>query len=480
MTQTFAPLPATWDEQVDVIVIGSGFAGLAAAIEAHDAGASVKIVEKMDRPGGNSWINGGQVAAAGSAAQRAAGIADTPDLMLQDMLEAGLHLNYVALARMVAEGSAETAQWTTDRCGAQFDGRVNVLGGHSVARILQTKNGRGSEIVGKQLDVLKGAGITVDTNCLLATIFRAPDGRAAGIGVRTGYAFGSPAGGAIHTVRARAGIVLATGGFSRDLAFRTAQDPRLGPALDSTNQSGATADGLIAALEADAMPVQLDWIQCLPLCSPDEPGFGVSPGFIGGSTMPYGILVDPKTARRFVSELADRRVQSDALIASGHPAVNICDAYGASKSWWGLDVSLERGIVKKFDTLDALATAYGIDAAELQATIGRFNGYVVARHDPDFGKLFLPDVKAILEAPFYAVRVWPKVHHTMGGVGIDAGAHVVDLDGKVIPGFYAAGEVTGGVHGGCRLGGVAIIDCLVFGRIAGRNVVADARVSAGA
>jgi flavocytochrome c len=476
----FAPVPDSWDETVDVVVVGSGFAGLAAAIEIHDAGATVKIVEKMDRPGGNSWINGGQVAVANSASQRAAGIVDSPGAMLADMQAAGLHLNHVALARMVAERSADAAQWTTDRCGAQFDGRVNVLGGHSVARILQTKNGRGSEIVGAQLAVLKGAGIEVETNVLLTEIYRASGGRAAGVAVRTNYTFGSPATGPLRTVRARAGIVLATGGFSRDIAFRTAQDPRLGPDLDSTNQPGATADGLIAALAAQALPVQLDWIQCLPLCSPDEPGFGVSPGFIGGSSMPYGILVDPATARRFVSELADRRVQADALLALGHPAVNICDAYGASKSWWGLDVSLERGIVKKFETLDELAAAYGIDAVALGNTIARFNGFATVRNDPEFGKMFLSDVRPILEAPFYAVRIWPKVHHTMGGIEIDAGAHVHDLNGALIPGLYAAGEVTGGVHGGCRLGGVAIVDCLVFGRIAGQTVVADARVSAGA
>ena len=185
--------------------------------------------------------------------------------------------------------------------------------------------------------------------------------------------------------------------------------------------------------------------------------------------MAHGVLVDPATGKRFISELADRKVQSDAIIACGHPAINISDAHGAKFAWWGLEHSLKKGTVKKFDTLDALAAEYKIDAAGLKKTIEAFNGYVKAKKDPEFGKMFVKEAQPIAEAPFYGARVWPKVHHTMGGVEINDKAQVIDLDGAVIAGLYAAGEITGGVHGGCRLGSVAIIDCLVFGRIAGKN-----------
>lgn len=274
----------------------------------------------MDKPGGNSWINGGQVATAGSALQRKQGIIDTPELMFSDMMKAGMQLNSSKLAMTVARESPEL---TTD--------------------------------------------------------------------------------------------------------FKT------------TNHQGATSEGLIAALRVDALPIQLDQIQLLPLTSPDDEGFGSANGFIAGAGMPLGILIDSATAQRFVSELADRKIQSDAIIACGHPAISITDAPAAAFSLWGLARSLKSGSVRQFDTLDALATHFGINDA--------FNGYVTAKSDPQFGKHILKNAKPITEAPFHAARVWPKVHY-----------------------------ITGGVHGACRLGGSSIIDCLVFGRIAGKAVVAGTTV----
>ena len=165
-------MPAKWDETVDVIVVGSGFAGLSAAIEAHDAGASVKIIEKMDKPGGNSWINGGQVAAAGSALQKKQGIKDLPELMYKDMLAAGLNLNYPNLARIVAEQSNDTVEWTMKRIGAEYKEQINMMGGHAVPRTLQTANGHGSEVVEKQIAALKKDGVEVDFHHQMTRLFR--------------------------------------------------------------------------------------------------------------------------------------------------------------------------------------------------------------------------------------------------------------------------------------------------------------------
>ena len=474
VSQDYGAIPAKWDETVDVIVIGSGFAGLSAAIEAHDAGASVKIIEKMDTAGGNSWINGGQVAAAGSAAQKKQGIKDSVDLMYNDMLVAGLHLNYPHLAKIVAEQSNSAVEWTMQRVGAAYKEHVNMMGGHSVPRTLQTANGHGSEVVGKQVEALKKDRVDINFHSQLVKIYRDPRGVVVGIAMLQGFEIGKPEAGVLKHIRALKGVVLACGGFSEDLHFRMAQNPTLTADYETTNQPGATAEGLIAALHIAAAPIQLDQIQLLPLVSPDDKSMGTAPGFIAGAGMAHGILVDPDTGKRFVSELADRKVQSDAIIACGHPAVVISDAAGVKFSWWGLERSLKSGSVKKFDTIAELATSYKIDLASLQSTIKDFNGFVAAKKDPEFGKLILQDAKPLAEAPFYASRVWPKIHHTMGGVEINEKAEVLDLDGNVIPGFYAAGEVTGGVHGACRLGSVAIIDCLVFGRIAGKNVSAAA------
>ena len=477
MDQTVHPT-RHWDETFDIVVVGSGFAGLAAAIEAHDAGASVKIIEKMETPGGNSWINGGQVATAGSALQKAQGIVDSPDLMYHDMLAAGLQLNYPALARVVAEQSNAAVEWTMKRLGAAYKEHINTMGGHSVPRVLQTANGHGSEIVGKQVDALKKEGVTIDFQVQLTRIFREPKGRVTGIEVREGYKYGEPDSGKIRTIRALKSVVLASGGFSGDIRFRTTQDPELTDKFKTTNHPGANSEGLIAALRIDASPIQLDQIQLLPLTSPDDEGFGAANGFIAGAGMPLGILIDPTTGKRFISELANRKTQSDAIIATGHPAISITDGPTSAFALWGLAHALKSGSVMQFATLNDLAAHFKIDPKILKATIDTFNGYVSAKKDPEFGKKILKDAKPIAVPPFHAARVWPKVHYIMGGIEMNERAEVIDLDGIVIPGLHAACEITGGVHGACRLGGSSIIDCLVFGRIAGKSASAHAPASA--
>jgi len=463
-----------WDESVDVVIVGSGFAGLAAAIEAHDAGSSVKIIEKMDKPGGNSWINGGQVATAGSALQKKQGIVDSPDLMFGDMMKAGLQLNYPHLARAVAEQSNAAVEWTMKRLGAEYKDHINTMGGHSVPRVLQTANGHGSEIVGKQVDALKQDGVEIELKTQLTRLLQDGSGRVVGIEVRKGYEFGKPESGTLRTIRALKGVVLASGGFSGDIRFRTTQAPELTDSFKTTNHPGANSEGLIAALRIGASPIQLDQIQLLPLTSPDDEGFGSANGFIAGAGMPLGVLVDPATGKRFVSELANRKIQSDAIVAVGHAAISITDADAAAFSLWGLKHSLETGSVKQFETLDSLAEHFKIDAKILKETVETFNGYVTAKKDLEFGKTILKDARPIVKPPFHAARVWPKVHYIMGGIEMNERAEVIDLDGNVIPGLHAAGEVTGGVHGGCRLGGSSIIDCLVFGRIAGKAVSSQA------
>ncbi len=462
-----------WDETFDIVIIGSGFAGLAAAIEAHDAGATVKIIEKMETPGGNSWINGGQVATAGSALQKKQGIVDSPELMYRDMLTAGMQLNYPALARAVAEQSNAAVEWTMKRLGAEYKEHINTMGGHSVPRVLQTANGHGSEIVGKQVKALKKEGINIALKVQLTRIFREPKGRVMGIEVRDGYQYGQPDSGTIKTIRALKSVILASGGFSGDIRFRMTQDPELNEQFKTTNHEGANSEGLIAALRIDAAPIQLDQIQLLPLTSPDDEGFGAANGFIAGAGMPLGILIDPKTGKRFVSELANCKTQSDAIIACGHPAISITDGPTASFALWGLAHALKSGSVMQFDTLAALATHYKIEPKMLQTSIDTFNGYITAKKDPEFGKKILKDAKPIAVPPFHAARVWPKVHYIMGGVEMNEHAQVIDLDGAVIPGLHAAGEIAGGVHGACRLGGSSIIDCLVFGRIAGKSASAQ-------
>jgi flavocytochrome c len=470
-TAETASLPVVWDEAADVVIIGSGFAGLAAALETRNAGSSVVVFEKMRVAGGNSIINGGVIAVAGSPLQEEKGIKDSPELMYNDMMKTGLYLNHPELAQMVADQSTEVFQWTINYLGVNYRMLLH-MGGHSVARSCMTSNNSGSAIVNKQLAKLRELGVKVKNRTYLDRLLQDKDGRVVGVQVREGYKFPDEKSGTVKSVKAKKAVVMATGGFSNDVAFRLIQDPKLTLDVDSTNQPGATAEALKGALQIGATPVQLSWIQLGPWASPDEKGFGLAPHFASGAVFTYGIMVDPATGKRFVSELADRKVRADAIIKTGHTCIGIADDV-AAKTCGGppglLETILQRGVVKKFDTLEALCKAHNMPYEAVKESVNKYNSYLESEYDKEFGRYLLKDAKPIAVAPFYSLRLWPKVHHTMGGLQINKKAEVIGLDGAPIKGLYAAGELAGGVHGAVRLGSCAVVDCLVFGRIAGKN-----------
>lgn len=468
-----APLPNRWDTTVDVLVVGSGFAGLTAAVEARAGGAGVLIIDKMPVHGGNSIINGGDFAAAGNSFQREAGVQDSPELMFKDMLKAGGNLNHPELARIVAERSNETLEWTKSYVGARY-GRLNYHGGHSVKRSVQTVTASGSELVNKLLAKAREQGATLELRTKLVRLLAADDGRILGAEVRRGYKFPDERTGTRAFIRARRAVVLASGGFSQDLALRQVHDPRLNDRFESTNHPGATGEALLAACEAGAMDLQMDWIQLGPWTSPDEKGFGQVPQFCE-RLVGYGLMVDPATGKRFFKETGNRKERADAIIQIGHPVVILADSVNTGKMVLPhtLKNGLELGAIKRFDTLEALAAAYQMPVKPFLDEVARFNSFIAQQKDPDFGTMIFPDAKQNVTAPYYAARLWPRVHHTMGGLAINTEAQVIGFDLKPVPGLYAAGEVTGGVHGAVRLGSVAMADCVVFGRIAGRNAAKE-------
>ena len=233
---------------------------------------------------------------------------------------------------------------------------------------------------------------------------------------------------------------------------------------------------MLQATKIGAVTLQTSWIQFLPYCSPDEKGFGAAVNFTNHCCNTYGITVNPKTGERFMNEHAGRKIKADACFAvigkeENYP-VNICDSQAvAAQNPIYTSRPLEIGVIWKFDTIDALAAHFKIPADKLKATIAKYNEGVKAGKD-EFGK---PVSKLngidVSKAPFYASRTMPKVHHTCGGLEINTKAQVISLDThEPIPGLFAAGEITGGVHGASRLGTYAILDCMVFGMIAGENI----------
>jgi flavocytochrome c len=467
-----AAIPKKWDATYDVVVVGSGFGGLAAAIEAKNAGANVVVIDKMVVHGGNSIINGGDFSAAGTKMQKEAGIQDSAELMFKDMMKAGMYINNPELARMVAEQSNAALEWCQS-LGARF-ARVGFHGGHSVKRAHATINQSGSEVVSKLFDKAKALGVKVELRTKVARFVADKKGRIVGLEVMKGYKFPDEKSGKPAFIKARRAVVLASGGFSRDIPLRLIQDPRLTDKFDSTNQPGATGEALLAACQAGAMDVQMDWIQLGPWTSPDEKGFGNVPVFCE-RLVGYGPMVDPATGKRFFKETGNRKERADAIILIDHPVIIMGDSYAVPKQVFPsyLNKGLESGVIKKFNTLEELAQNYNIPVDAFKQEIAKWNGFVEQKKDADFGCMIFPDAKPTVQPPFYAARLWPKVHHTMGGLVIDKNARVFGFDFKPVKGLYAAGEVTGGVHGAVRLGGVAMADCIVFGRIAGQNAAKE-------
>ena len=474
--------PKQWDATYDVIVIGSGFAGLAAALEAKKAGANVVVLEKMVTPGGNSIINGGILTATGCPQQKMHGIEDSPELLEKDILAAGLYMNYMPKVRLLAQSALSNYEWTIKELGVEYlPDAIGQEGGHSVPRYVTTKNGSGSGIVNQQLKRCKELGIPVQTKCFVEHIIRAKDGRVVGLEVREGYKFPKKDSGKTKFLKANKGVVLCYGGFAADVKYRMYQDPKLSDKLDSTNQPGATSELWRETSNIGALQVQNDWVQCGPWGNPREKGLGIGWMFNQTAAAEYGIWVNSDGVR-FINELANRKIRADAIMVEqvkGKKCWTVANEPNVApmkKQRPGfMEKMLERKLVEKFDTIEEMAKACGVDPVALKKTIEDFNGYVKAKKDPVLGRYINNDQVPMTEGPWYIGELSPKVHHCMGGLVTDMGCHVIDvLNDEPIPGLYAAGEATGGVHGAVRLGSVAILDCLVFGRIAGTKAAKGA------
>lgn len=471
-----APVPQKWDETFDVIIIGSGFAGLAAAIEAKKLGSNVVVLDKMPTPGGNSIINGGLMAATGCPQQKMHGIEDSPELFAQDILKAGLYLNDLAKVKLVANSALSNYEWTIKELGVQYiPDAIGQEGGHSVPRYVSTTNGSGSGILNPELKRVKELGVPVRLKVYVEHIIRADNGRVEGVQVREGYKFPDAKSGKVKFLRATKGVILCYGGFAADVKFRMYQDPKLSEKLDTTNQPGATSELWRETSNIGALQVQNDWIQCGPWGNPREKGMGVGWTFNQTAAAEYGLWVN-SDGKRFINELANRKIRADAIMVEqvkGKTCWAIATEPNVAqlkKNRPGLlEKMVERKIVEKYDTLEAMAKACKIDLPTLQKQVEEFNGYVKAKKDPVWDRYINNDQVPLVEGPWYIGELSPKVHHCMGGLVTDMKCHVIDvLNDQPIPGLYAAGEATSGVHGAVRLGTVAILDCLVFGRIAGQ------------
>ena len=450
-------------KDVDVVVVGGGGAGFAAAVTAKESGAEVVLLEKMPQVGGNTLISGGEYAAPENDLQKEEGIEDSKELFANDVKEAG---GDPELIDVLADHATEDAYWLRDDIGVKWLDSLMFFGGHSVKRSLIPEAHSGNELIKNYLKKCEELGIEVITEADVKEILTKDDQVC---GVKAETADGS------LTVNAKS-VVLATGGFGANDEMTFENDNEIDEYVKSTNAPGSTGDGITMAEKLGADTVGMDQIQLYPVCDP-ETGRLL---YVGDTRLVGGALLVNKEGKRFVEELGTRREISLAIKAqTDHVGYLIWDE--KSNEVTGTMASnpeeakeqFDKGNLYKADTIEELAEHFDIDKDQLLETVERFNENSLKKEDPDFNLRMLG--WTIEEGPYYMLKAAPAVHHTMGGLKINKEAEVLDKDGNPIKGLYAAGEVTGGIHGSNRLGSAAIADITVFGRIAGQNAAENAK-----
>ena len=483
----------------DIVIVGAGGAGMTAAITAAEEGKSVVILESQSMVGGNSvratgGMNAGKTVyqdenefgeAAGvektlkTAAEKYAdnetitalaktvseqwaeyqanptGYFDSVELMELDTMVGGKGINDPELVETLCSNSADAIDWL-DEHGITLH-NVSSFGGASVKRIHRPVDADGKTIsVGSYMIPLlqencEKAGVQILLNTTANEILT--DANGAAVGVKATGASGETV-----TVNAKA-VVLTTGGFGANLDMVTEYKPEL-KGFMTTNAAGAQGQGIEMATAIGAGTVDMDQIQIHPTVEANTAAL-ITEGLRGDGA----VLINAE-GKRFIDEVGTRDVVSAAEIAQT-----------GSYSWLVVDQamvdasSVIQGYIKKGytvtgETYEELGKAMGVDEAAFAETMNTWNGYVDAKNDPDFGRTSFAN--KLDTAPYYAIKVTAGVHHTMGGLTINTNTEVLKEDGSVIPGLFAAGEVTGGVHGANRLGGNAVADFTVFGRIAGK------------
>lgn len=453
----------------DVVVIGAGGAGFSAAITAKTAGANVVLLEKMPAVGGNSLISGAEMNVAKNWVQPKLGITDdSPELHAEDTFKGGDGKGDMKVINVMTHQALDAAKWCRDYLGVRFeDDNLFFFGGHSRKRALIPVGHTGTEFISKFQAKADELGIPVITNMKAEELVKDKSGRVVGVKATMD--------GTEYTFNAKGGVVLATGGFGANPEMVKKYNPKIDERFKTTDAPGTTGEALYMAERAGAELVNMGYIQTYPICDPISGAIEL----IADARFDGAIMLNQE-GKRFVEELDRRDVLSEAILnqTGQYCWVLWNDNIGKISNTVGTHANeyeafTKQGVMATCDDLKCIADFTKIPYDQLQKTVKRVSDMAGKGNDKDFHhRAGLMDMQ---QGKYYVIKAVPSTHHTMGGVRINEKAEALTADGKVIPGLWAAGEVTGVTHGTNRLGGNAYTDIIVFGRIAGEAAAQAAK-----
>ncbi len=437
-------------ESADIVVIGAGGAGLSAAVQAKENGAeNIILLEKMPMTGGNTNKATGGMNAAESTPQKEAGIEDTIQTMIDDTMAGGKDINDPELVKVLAEEAKDGLDWLIE-LGADLN-EVARAGGATNDRIHRPVGGAaaGPTMISTLDSKAKEAGVDIRTWNEATEILTDKEGKVSGVKVNNKD-------GEEYIIEADA-VIIATGGFGANMEMVTEYREEL-DGFATTNHPGATGDGISLAQTVGADLTDIEQVQIHPT-GVAELGLLITEGVRGD-----GAILVNTDGNRFYNELNTRDNVAQAILSQNESKAYLVFEDNIRETLHAIEDYIEYGVVIETESLEALAAEINVDADNLKATIDTYNTSIDTQED-EFGRTSL--LKKLNKGNFYAIEISPIIHHTMGGIKINADTQVINTNGEVIEGLFAAGETTGGVHGANRLGGNAVADIIVYGRRAG-------------
>ncbi|MBP2057138.1 fumarate reductase flavoprotein subunit [Lactobacillus colini] len=438
-------------DKYDAIIIGSGGTGMSAAIQAHELGLNVAVLEKNEGLGGNTNKASSGMNASESNVQYAHGIIDHNDDFYKETMKGGGLMNDPAMLRFFVDHSASAISWLKDHDIVVSD--LTITGGMSRKRCHRPASLApiGAFLETSLLKVAQEEEIPVFNNVKVVKLL---EDHKQVVGVEAETKLGD------KKIAANA-VLLATGGYgaAQDIIGKYRPDLK---DYKTTNQAGATGDGLKLAESVNGQLVQMNLIQVHPTAQTDNPRVYL----IGEAVRGEGAILVNRAGKRFVNELNTRKIVSDAITNLNEDGAYLILDQNIRDHVKAVDFYESVGLVEHGDSLEELAKTINVDPAGLKETVTVWNKAVANQDDSEFARTTGME-RGIEKGPFFAIHIHPAIHYTMGGIHINSNTEVLDTNGNVIAGLYAAGEVSGGLHGNNRIGGNSIAETVIFGRQAG-------------